>query len=1670
MEVRVSEATMWETITGHAVDHKRIPRSEWVLLLGIASTGSSGILQGDLGRLVAQDKRSVPKRTDSLVRKGYIIKRTTLVRGTKTSKMWLKSLAPSLPRENVSTAEPVAEMSLNRQSLVDNLDPVPWHIRWTGADVDYTALATTVMAIAKEWDVIRMHDLKAKLGILEMRWQMKVLSKTCRFLNSRGAIQYVAAKLDNKVFKDCIKFCRDLNPDDWSIFLATGKRAGRPSRSAAEDDFDDETNARRASSLRLSTLPPWESDQPLPWTIARLVQVSSDSGLSNPDIYSLTLGATFNRFLSAMTGSMATPGLQPPYLRHMQLRSEHARSGKVASYLFFPQSKADTAASQSASEDETSAPGASWYGLGPAPNLPMTTQTPMSLARVCGTTKPLALKANTHILWFTCELHQKPSAAPSQWDFVPLSLFWKAVTIRCNTKRTRMSPPSQKSMNMLREMRVRLRPPLRPPLRQVVEAEARVEAVDAVEGEAAAIAAREDARRGPFKKINLLHGHGNKCGGSWKNDLGLKYHLEKSRTSCNPSYTPSDAPTTRRGKPMVFFDPAISEPIDKGGSEEEKSMPETTPTTAPEKLAASTLPVKRPPSAEEHRETVGSPSAGNVSTVQTSRVTPAGSADHSTTPVAEQSPFIQGKHGQEALLETAASLPRRNLVFATRAPSVIHDSGNFGQPTGSESVSTSPAVEADLKVVGTGHTTESSGRYRRNRTNKATFDKVSSIIQDLVAERGGAVIGGSDLLQAVLSSWNNRYPAETAPSDRDFQTTLRDLIKRKVVVDQWHAFRGEKGLFSKCQLITRPDLDAFAPESLQLIEKLKSATGPFRYMTSCEDANSDLGSVTGGKVRGRRPLADEVAILDAPVYAAQVAAKRAGDAESPRRVKRLRYSVNPKMEEGDGLGPVPKRRKGRRLKFEPGEWGDGPATPSDVAQFFPAQWSTQHLTFLKPNTRLDDELAPQARAAQGDTPWLPGRRAPVPGWNEPLISNPVTHTFDEATRVVGSNGVWPWYSNAEIDGYGTSLVLDGWMPDKKWFEWSAIDDHIEERLAAPNLRKHLSVAENRNYERFLRRLRACLDVELSRQAQFVKARPGEAGPHNIFVKFHGDPFPGITEPLPDLVWQPEGQLTLISARDTLANKLDDGASSSDDDLGVYTRRALPSPARTPVADGGGRSARQAKVKRVALVTRALTALPARANTAEQLLAASAEIDNRPELLAAFIAIRSVLGGADKAIDWGLLMKLYPHLGLVQLRRFWTTIRKEQAAYISNFTHVFQEKLISAFESEELPVPDFEKPLEYDWNGLIRWTMQLPRQDGFQMPRSREILDQNYTLDVVQSKADDWRERYFHVLTSTYSRFEAVTMDAGAVTVMGASNGAVGWPAAVVSNFDVAKSWIKSLCSTGDSRYSSEQIKAKFHTLCPGNKQRRGAIFRQATSQLTDQKIICRSKKALLGGRPYRLNEWYVANLGKLAQSAKYDEAALFKAQLDEAFRTRESMSVPYTLSEGAMMALTNLNGAGRVRLVPVGLPNIPLGFEPGNYESRKYPKSYYHFGVDVVPTETYKFNEDIDVLQAVLAMGPPTGRPGAELPQWVDFFGTSNIQLWSEILGAFCFAFAIRGTMTKEGIRSALHPTLDDFEAQLIMQWGHRTGVLVDALDGSATTVGEWWWLAVPWLRNELVS
>lgn len=88
-----SQNLVYHALVGHGPDRSRVFDMEYQLLCAIAATRYDGILQGELGRVTGQDKRSVPKRNDLLQEKGYIVKRLAWMGGHKTSRLYLRRFA-----------------------------------------------------------------------------------------------------------------------------------------------------------------------------------------------------------------------------------------------------------------------------------------------------------------------------------------------------------------------------------------------------------------------------------------------------------------------------------------------------------------------------------------------------------------------------------------------------------------------------------------------------------------------------------------------------------------------------------------------------------------------------------------------------------------------------------------------------------------------------------------------------------------------------------------------------------------------------------------------------------------------------------------------------------------------------------------------------------------------------------------------------------------------------------------------------------------------------------------------------------------------------------------------------------------------------------------------------------------------------------------------------------------------------------------------------------------------------------------------------------------------------------------------------------------------------------------------------------------------------------------
>lgn len=149
----VSEKRTWIALTGHGPDSSRVFPTEFELLSVIAARRGEGIVQGNLVQLTGQDKRSVPKRTDELARKGYIEKTPFLARGARTSRLTLKRfVGTNESRTKEAAAQDKLYMDTGRSKCKN--------------EIDMTEVVDAVMDVMKTArdGIISRQDLRREVG------------------------------------------------------------------------------------------------------------------------------------------------------------------------------------------------------------------------------------------------------------------------------------------------------------------------------------------------------------------------------------------------------------------------------------------------------------------------------------------------------------------------------------------------------------------------------------------------------------------------------------------------------------------------------------------------------------------------------------------------------------------------------------------------------------------------------------------------------------------------------------------------------------------------------------------------------------------------------------------------------------------------------------------------------------------------------------------------------------------------------------------------------------------------------------------------------------------------------------------------------------------------------------------------------------------------------------------------------------------------------------------------------------------------------------------------------------------------------------------------------------------------------------------------------------------
>lgn len=749
------------------------------------------------------------------------------------------------------------------------------------------------------------------------------------------------------------------------------------------------------------------------------------------------------------------------------------------------------------------------------------------------------------------------------------------------------------------------------------------------------------------------------------------------------------------------------------------------------------------------------------------------------------------------------------------------------------------------------------------------------------------------------------------------------------------------------------------------------------------------------------------------------------------------------------------------------------------------------LQFLEPNTRLDDyhttswfeDLGDSALIEDTSSITTDEEAMPSPEEDEPeraeksLLIEPVI--VREKAR-----GIWPVLPEKFFE---QSLQMRGWTPDPQFALREILPADINQ-MASWNKRKRVKtdLCNDPVFAEFSELIDRCEGWELSKKG--IDAMTfSTLAPAYIFI--NASPPPSVCKMQPQTtVWADENHFTLETFPYELA-----GTLAEDDDEPEYKKPRLELFGRKPRGRPPGKKTsprkdqpanpREAqepkepqekkrvgrKPKRIRLpaleVEREHTAYP---QSAEEYMDIHHGAERTPEWnsehtqLAAFVCVTTLLGGVAKSVDWGLMMRLFPDMSLSHLRKFFGEMNKDRKSTILDLTEKFQKAFLEAYEKGELPPLDYENVLAYDWKALTLWTRGLAGDEST-LPPSYEDLDQRDM--VVTDRAHqprDWRETFWLPARSLYNRYQDSSSQAFAMPVD---------PQAKAEYEDddlrVAMSWVRALCVTAP--HPPEVVSDKWETFRGLPRAVISDLIDKSIRILQEKLVITKDKNLIV----MRLNDRVVKTLDKAAQDQKFAEAARFKRRLDRAFRKGKGRyRIPYTADDdGTTMALLNLQAHNRVT-VETDNKYVPLGYEPFNYETRKFDRKYHHFRLFAVPTESYLYStvyEDDDMeqsdelavlLDSVKAAAAPRLGPQGELPLWVNFFGAIDEVRWRKCLGAVLFILSTRGPMRAVAIAEQLKCVMP-FEVQMVLDWADRLGLMEQMTPGAPKCVTEWWWLAI---------
>ncbi|KAJ6021085.1 hypothetical protein N7540_006589 [Penicillium herquei] len=446
-------------------------------------------------------------------------------------------------------------------------------------------------------------------------------------------------------------------------------------------------------------------------------------------------------------------------------------------------------------------------------------------------------------------------------------------------------------------------------------------------------------------------------------------------------------------------------------------------------------------------------------------------------------------------------------------------------------------------------------------------------------------------------------------------------------------------------------------------------------------------------------------------------------------------------------------------------------------------------------------------------------------------------------------------------------------------------------------------------------------------------------------------------------------------------------------------------------------------------------------------------------MVAIVAVRTLAGGNDgKSVDWDLVPLAFPNNDPEVVIQYGKSILARNRMEILKMQYDFQERYLLAYEKDQVPPIDYENLPGYNWPAVVEWaSIELEfstSEKAPTLPATREQFDNMFELREEQGTVPEEVHATSGSITSIHRR----RLMARIPFTMEQARAPPLPQRADLQNLELAKTWVRANVTTPEDRYDAE---AAANTLAPfGN-----ALLSLATQTLMTDRVICNANRGrAVPGRNYMMHDFFIQAMERRRgiDGDQLARAALFKSTiLDTAFKQDGSFKVSYHGRDGDSLALGELVANGHIDLFPCNPPREKYGLMDGGYLTRQMDKLKLRFEVEARPTSTYPYGNPImDLIKLQAPLPPPTNN----IPLWYDIHGRLIRELWMKSIASVLGCLLIRAGVSVESITVMCKPGLMKWEVELLLEkWLLAIGVVSKSVDGGQTRwfLNEWWWLTL---------